>query len=204
MNDIVLSLIKNAVLGFVVYLIISVPREYLRLLLLKLIFHKYETKTVFLKKTNFFSYIDPIGLATFLFLDFGWTHTPAIDYTKLRGKYLFVYSLLGIISSLILFLTYGIISSLIDSAIIFKMFYMASKWSLTLALVSLFPIPPLDGSRMILSFLPSNYYEWYIKFSFYGILFMLGLIFFWILPMIMQPLIIFISIVTNFVVFRNW
>lgn len=72
-----------------------------------------------------------------------------------------------------------------------------------MAIISLFPIPSLDGSRIILSFLPSKYYEWYLKFSFYGIIFMIGLLVLWILPMIMQPLSLFITNVTNFITFRN-
>ncbi|MFN6991093.1 MAG: site-2 protease family protein [Fervidobacterium sp.] len=207
MSVILNSLAKNALLGFITYLIIVIPREYLRLFLYNLslsIFLKEKSEKeeeIYLKKPHFYSYIDPLGLITFLFLDFGWSHTPVIDYRKVKGKLLFIFSLLGVISSILLFLIYGTISRLTNSNYVFQLFYLGAKWSLTMSIISLFPLPPLDGSRLILSFLPSKYYEWYLKFSFYCILFMIGLIVLWIFPMIMQPLIIFISNVTNFLIF---
>nr|HQI10138.1 site-2 protease family protein [Fervidobacterium sp.] len=63
---------------------------------------------------------------------------------------------------------------------------------------------PLDSTRMILAFLPSKYYEWYLKFNFYGVIFMIGLLVLWILPMIMHPFVIIITNVTNFIIFGNW
>ncbi|MFN3691598.1 MAG: site-2 protease family protein [Fervidobacterium sp.] len=207
MNTILLSFVKNAILGIVAYLIIVIPREYLRIFLYKLnlsIFFSErieKEESIYLRKPHFYSYIDPLGLITFLFLDFGWSHTPGIDYRKVKGKRLFIFSSLGIISNILLFLIYGTISRLTNSNYAFQLFYVGAKWSLTMAIISLFPFPPLDGSKLILSFLPSKYYEWYLKFSFYGILFMIGLIVLWIFPMIMQPLIIFISNVTNFLIF---
>ena len=204
MNIVFLSFLKNLIFGFISYLLISWPREILRVFLYTLFIPKEERKIVFLKRRSLINCIDPIGLFTFIFFDFGWTHSPAIDYSKSKGKNLFVYSIGGILSSLILFVSYGLLCRFINLTVVFNILYMASKWSLTLGLISILPIPPLDGSRMILAFLPSKYYEWYLKFNFYGVIFMLGLLVLWILPMIMQPLVIFISNVTNFIIFRNW
>jgi Zn-dependent protease len=198
------STLKNFLLGFIAYLLISIPKEILRNLFTRLSTFRSKQKVVFLKKAGLFRYIDPIGLLTFMFFDFGWTHQPAIDYTKSRGKSLFFYSIFGVGTSFLLFLIYASLCKITNSPVLFNLFYTSAKWSLTLTIVSLFPIPPLDGSRMILAFLPSKYYEWYLKFNFYGIIFMLGLLILWILPMIMQPLSIFITNVTNFIVFCNW
>ena len=204
MDSVVASFSKNIIFGLISYLLISWPREILRVLLYNFFIPKKDRRIVFLKRRSLINCIDPIGLFTFVFFDFGWTHSPAIDYSKSKGKKLFVHSIVGIFSSIILFLSYGLLCRFINSAVVFNILYTASKWSLTLGLISLLPIPPLDGSRMLLAFLPSKYYEWYLKFNFYGVIFMLGLLVLWILPMIMQPLVIFISNVTNFIIFRNW
>ncbi|MCX7654775.1 MAG: site-2 protease family protein [Fervidobacterium sp.] len=205
MNSILISLIRKVIFGFIAYFLISWPREVFRNTLYKLFTMSNSDEIKLSKKQSklkdLVNFLDPIGLFTFIFFDFGWTHSPAIDYSKSRGKKLFVYSLSGILSSFILFFLYGLLCKIFYSNILFNVLYTASKWSLTLGIVSIFPIPPLDGSRMILSFLPSKYYEWYLKFNFYGIIFMLGLLILWILPMIMQPLINFISNVTNFIIF---
>ncbi|KAF2962336.1 site-2 protease family protein [Fervidobacterium sp. 2310opik-2] len=203
MSALLISVIKNIIIGLIAYLLISLPREWLRNFFMKLINIRTDDKVVFLKKNGLFKYVDPIGLLTFIFFDFGWIHQPAIDYSKTKGKKLFIYSIFGIISSFILFFLYAYLCRVLNNALLFNLFYTSAKWSLTLAIISLFPIPPLDGSRIILSFLPSKYYEWYLKFSFYGIIFMIGLLVLWILPMIMQPLSLFITNVTNFITFRN-
>lgn len=53
---------------------------------MKLINIRTDDKVVFLKKNGLFKYVDPIGLLTFIFFDFGWIHQPAIDYSKTKGK----------------------------------------------------------------------------------------------------------------------
>ena len=208
MSQLIYSSVKNLVYGIISYFLISWPREFIRCLLYSLTIEKRIKSDggkifPFLKKSPF-GYIDPIGIITFLFFDFGWTRPPIIDYVKMRRKRLFFFSMYGILASFILGITYGLIAKYSNSNIMFNLLYTSSKWSLTLGFVSLIPIPPLDGSRMLLAFLPNKSYEWYIKFNVYGILFLLGLLVLWILPMIMQPLVIVITKVTNFIVFSIW
>ncbi|WP_448376391.1 site-2 protease family protein [Fervidobacterium sp.] len=206
MDQLTVSLIKNVIYGLIAYLTISWPREFLRCLFYNIFVKRYnKSERLFpLLKRSPLGYIDPIGIITFLFFDFGWTRSPVIDYIKMRRKKLFLFSLFGIVSSFILGVIYGIIAKYSNSTILFNLFYTSSKWSFTLTFVSLIPIPPLDSSRMLLAFLPNKSYEWYIKFNIYGILFLIGLLVLWVLPMIMHPLVIVITKVTNFIVFGNW
>ncbi|AMW33761.1 site-2 protease family protein [Fervidobacterium islandicum] len=206
MNQLISSLLKNVLYGFAAYILISWPRELLRCVFYRISFGRERTTNKlfpFLKK-SLIGYVDPIGVLTFLFFDFGWTKPPLVDYIKVRRKKLFLFSLYGILASFLLGLIYGMASRFSNSPILFNLLYLSSKWSFTLGVISLIPFPPLDSSRMVLAFLTDKSYEWYIKFQFYGILFMLGLLVLWILPMIMHPLVIFITNVTNFIVFGNW
>jgi len=195
------SFLINLLLGFVSYILVSWPREILRA-----VFSKFTLKNFYLSLgvLNPIRYVDPVGFLSFAFFDFGWTRAPFVDYPKSKRRELVTYSLYGILSSFSLFLLYGVLARMLLNTKYFKVFYDAAKWSLTYAIVSLFPLPPLDGSRALLGLLPSKYYEWYLKFNFYGILFMIGLLILWIFPMIMRPFISVISNVTKFIVFGNW
>jgi len=196
------SMLINLFYAFVSYILISWPREILRNSVAKVFSTSKGIKNVQL--LNPIRYIDPIGILAFAFFDFGWTRSPLIDYPKAKKKDLFLYSLLGIVSSFLLFIGYGIIARYANNAMLFRVLYTSAKWSLTYAFISILPIPPLDSTRMILAFLPSKYYEWYLKFNFYGVIFMIGLLVLWILPMIMHPFVIIITNVTNFIIFGNW
>jgi len=206
LNQLILSALKNVIYGFAAYVLISWPREFFRCLFYRISVERLSSSNRLfpLLKKSPIGYIDPVGLLTFLFFDFGWTRSPLIDYLKIRRKKLFFFSIYGIVASFLLGIIYGMVSRFSNFPIVFNIFYIASKWSFTLSIVSLIPLPPLDGSRIFLAFLPGKSYEGYIKFNFYGILFMLGLLVLWILPMIMHPLVIFITNVTNFIIFGNW
>ncbi|HOK88177.1 MAG TPA: site-2 protease family protein [Fervidobacterium sp.] len=202
LEALVVPILINLIYGFVSYMLISWPRELLRNMISRITGISKSIKNV--RLLDPIRYIDPIGLLAFTFFDFGWTRSPLIDYTKAKKKDLFFFSLFGIVSSFGLFFAYGMLARYANNAILFKLFYTSAKWSLTYAFISILPIPPLDGIRMLLAFLPSKYYEWYLKYNFYGVLFMIGLLVLWILPMIMHPFVIFITNVTNFIIFGNW
>ena len=57
-----------------------------------------------------------------------------------------------------------------------------------LAAFNLIPIPPLDGSRILYVFLPYKYMEIYYSLERYGMLVLIGLMAFGLLPVIMRPL----------------
>ncbi|ODN30842.1 site-2 protease family protein [Fervidobacterium thailandense] len=196
------SFLMGITLGFVSYLLVSWPREILRTVLTKATIRN--NFSFQLNIFNPFRYVDPVGFLCFVLFDFGWTRAPFIDYPKSKRRDLIVYSLYGIAASFILFFLYGLLARLSIDSRFFEVFYDSAKWSLTYAFVSLFPLPPLDGSRALLGLLPSRYYEWYLKFNFYGVLFMIGLLLLWIFPMIMRPFVSVISNVTKFIVFGNW
>ncbi|UXF01303.1 peptidase M50 [Fervidobacterium riparium] len=201
MKELFLSVTKNLLYGLIAYVLISLPREILRCLFYNFLTPKESRKT--LPSLNPFRYIDPVGIFAFIFFNFGWTRAPFIDFTKMRKKKLFTYASFGILSSFVLAFLYGFLAR-IANPVFFDVLYRASLWSFTYGLISILPVPPLDGSRLLLAFLPTKSYEWYIKFNVYGIIFMLGLLVLWILPLIMQPLVIFITTVTNYIVFGNW
>ncbi|MDN5324898.1 MAG: hypothetical protein PWP02_608 [Thermosipho sp. (in: thermotogales)] len=194
-------ILSNIFLGFLSVILVVLPREYLKAFVITKL-GDLTPKKLGRLSLNPFVHLDPIGTITFILFDFGWSRpvpTTLIKSKKSRKKLILV-SIIGPIFGIILFVIYGIISKYLKDTYFYLIFYKATKWSLTYAIFSMFPIPPLDGSRFLGAFLPDEYIEWYLKYEVYGILFMLGLLIIWILPLIMSPFVNFIENLTNFII----
>ncbi len=199
-----MKIVTNIALAFISYILVCYPKELLRYTVFKNILDSAEAyKSDFLRKP--FKCIDPVGFVTYLFFDIGWSKGPIVDIYKLKkqGKAL-SFGMLGPTISFILFFVYSFAARLSTSQVLFTIFYTSAIWSLTYSIISLFPIPPLDGSKFILSFLDEKKFEWYIRYNFYGIIFMLGLVLLWVLPNIMYPLRKIIIEFTNYIVYNSW
>ena len=196
-----MKILVNVTTGFLAVILVVSPREYLKAYLITKL-GDLTPKKLGRLSLNPFVHLDPIGTITFILFDFGWSRpvpTTLIKSQKSRKKLLFV-SIIGPIFGIILFVIYGIISRYLKETYLYLIFYKATKWSLTYAIFSMFPIPPLDGSRFLGALLPDEYVQWYVKYEVYGILFMLGLLLVWILPLIMSPFVSFIENLTYFII----
>jgi len=192
------SLFRQTVTGFLAVLLTVVPREYLKAKLAVRLGDQTPAK-VGRTSLNPFVHLDPIGTLAFIFLNFGWSRPVPVRPWNLREKkrHFLLVSLVGPAIGMACFLTYGILARFLNSSeLTFETLSKAARFSLTYALFSLFPIPPLDGSRILGALLPESYTEWYLKYEVYGVLFMLALLFLWIMPLIMNPLVKFIEKLT--------
>jgi len=190
--------IKNLITGFLAVVMVAWPREYLKGLLA----HKLGDPTP--KKAgrltfNPFVHLDPIGTVSFVLFEFGWSRPVPIRYWKLRKgkKDLLKISLLGPFISVCLFLFFGVLAREFPEGSFGRFFLLkVAKYNLTYALFSLFPIPPLDGSKILVALLPEKYTGWYVKYEVYGILFLLALLVLWIMPLVMNP---FVEVINDLV-----
>ncbi len=195
-------MIKNLATGFLAVLILALPREYLKGWLAYALGDDTPKKAGRLS-WNPFVHLDPIGTVAFMLFDFGWTRPVPVRFWKMRLRKvgLLIVSISGIALNVIEAVIFGRLAKRFESdTFTFETFYKSAKYSLTYALFSLFPIPPLDGSRILGSLLPDEYTEWYLKYEVYGILFMLSLLVLWILPLIMSPFVKFIDTALEFLV----
>ncbi|ABV33913.1 peptidase M50 [Pseudothermotoga lettingae TMO] len=200
--DMIKRFLELSITGFIAVIMAITPREYIKARL-ALMFGDQTPKKVGRVSLNPFVHLDPIGTVTFIFLDFGWSRPVPIRPWNLRGKkktFLFV-SLSGPAVGVLCFVIYGYLANAaaVENKYVFETLYKAAKFSLTYSLFSLFPIPPLDGSKVLGALLPENYTEWYLKYEVYGVLFMLALLVLWIMPLVMNPFVDFIDKLTNLV-----
>ncbi len=199
---IAVSTLKDLVIGFVAVVIVAYPRELIK----GLVAYKLgdpTPKEAGRLSLNPLIHLDPIGTTTFILFEFGWSRPVPVRFWRLRNgkRGLFLVSIIGPVVNLAIFFIFGWTARYLkEDTVVFEFFYKTAKYSLTYSLFSLFPIPPLDGSRILGSLLPSEYTEWYMKYEVYGILFLLALVFLWIMPLVMTPFVGFIDSFLNTIV----
>ncbi len=146
---------------------------------------------------NPLKHLDPIGTICMVFFHFGWAKPVPINtrYFKKPKRDMALTALAGPVSNFILgffgILVYRILYAIFTNAAgpttpdlainvmntTLNFFYMFGFLNVSLGVFNLIPIPPLDGSRILLVFLPTKAYfavmkyERYIMIGFFVLLF---------------------------------
>ena len=127
---------------------------------------------------NPFKHIDPIGFLCMLLLGFGWAKPVPINTRNFRNPKrgmalsalagpaanaimgLISAVLFGFIAALEAFLSYRGISQFADTCLVYTalLFRLSALYNFLFMAFNLIPIPPFDGSRIALAFLPPKTY----------------------------------------------
>lgn len=137
---------------------------------------------------NPLKHLDIWGLIFMLVFRIGWAKPVRInsEYYKNRRVGIFLVALAGPLTNFIIFIVALLLSVLVFKlnidpnikAILFNILFTLASINISLCLFNLIPIPPLDGSRIVGSFLSANAYIGYMKverYGFYIIMALLGL-----------------------------
>jgi Zn-dependent protease len=123
---------------------------------------------------------------------FGWAKPVPINYWGLRNpkKDIIWVGLAGPAAN---FLLAGILAILINlnflPNILIVMFSMFAFYNLLLGVFNLIPIPPLDGSRILLGMLPYPLSEKYIRIEPYGFILLFAMMFLGLTNLIISPIV---------------
>ena len=129
---------------------------------------------------NPLAHLDPIGTLMLLFAGFGWgkpVHVDSRNYTRKismeKGEAIVSAAgpMMNIILAFIFTLIYcaiykfagaGFLHSTMGSVLMLMVFYTISI-NIGLGVFNLIPLPPLDGSKIIMPFLPYKAKEWFVN-----------------------------------------
>jgi len=157
---------------------------------------------------NPLKHLDPLGTIAFFFIKFGWAKPVPINpnYFQNPKKDMLWVALAGPVTNLALAMISALLTkgiwllanvlpySVTTEAILVPLNSMliASVWiNLVLAIFNFFPIPPLDGSRILLGLLPNDLALSYLRLERYGFLIIMVLAFSGILSRVIVPVISF-------------
>jgi Zn-dependent protease len=122
---------------------------------------------------NPISHLDPFGTIMLLFGPFGWAKPVPVNYYNLRNPRVdsALVSIAGPVSNILCAIIIGIILQLLLAFLsdkdsfyyIFLILKMAFNINIGLSFFNLLPVPPLDGSHILLSFLPPSKIESYFR-----------------------------------------
>ncbi len=144
---------------------------------------------------NPLSHLDPIGTLMILIAGFGWAKPVPINpnnFSSYRTGLRWV-SFAGPLANFILgfvslFTFYLLVQSGFSVALVYDFIAVLVSLNVMLALFNLMPIPPLDGSKILMSFLPTKYLGYYRMLEQYAMMILLIFLVTGVFGMIIFPL----------------
>jgi Zn-dependent protease len=132
---------------------------------------------------NPLKHLDPIGTIALFLFGFGWAKPVPVNFNNLHParRGILLVSSAGIIVNMLLaflaFFLYRLLSPEPEGVVATLLFYLA-QINIILAAFNLIPIPPLDGSKILMSFLPDRWQDAFSRLEPYGFFLIIGLLFF--------------------------
>ncbi len=147
------------------------------------------------------SHLDPIGTLMLFLVGFGWAKPVPVNYYSLkRSRFgFFSVALAGCATNILIavialiLLQFGAVN---DNSMLSTILPLVIRVNIILGAFNLIPIPPLDGSKILMSFLPLNAQERLARVEPYGFFILVFLLF----SGLLNPVIIFMqSLIYGFI-----
>jgi len=127
-------------------------------------------------------HLDPIGTIALFLVGFGWAKPVPVNYFKLRNSRfgLIAVSMAGCLANFTIALSAVLILKFIGQGLnhyILIMLLIVVKINIILGVFNLIPIPPLDGSKILMGLLPYEAQRNFSRIEPYGIFILLALLF---------------------------
>ncbi|RQD67210.1 MAG: site-2 protease family protein [Tindallia sp. MSAO_Bac2] len=142
------------------------------------------------------AHIDPIGFLMLMFAGFGWAKPVPINpyFFTDRRKGTFLVSIAGPASNIIMaFLLTTLLGILMRTTgagfAVQQVILSAVSINLVLAVFNLFPIPPLDGSKILMSLFPSRFEETFYQIEQYSVIILILLLVFGVIRNVLFPIV---------------
>ena len=140
---------------------------------------------------NPLKHLDPMGTLMLFLFGFGWAKPVPVNFNLLRDrrKGMILVSAAGIITNMLLafcaLFLYRLLS-LPPSGIAAQLLYYFARINIILAAFNLIPLPPLDGSKILLGFAPSGVQKSLFRIERYGLLIIIALLYLGVLEPIIR------------------
>ncbi len=131
---------------------------------------------------NPLKHLDPIGTAMLFLVGFGWAKPVPVDFNRLRNSRLglILVSSAGIIANMVVAFIAVLLLHLMSpspSGSMGQLLYYLAQINIMLASFNLIPIPPLDGSKILMGFLSERLRYSFSRLEPYGFFIIIGLLY---------------------------
>jgi Zn-dependent protease len=131
---------------------------------------------------NPLKHLDPIGTLMLFVFGFGWAKPVPVNLLNLRGsrKGFVIVSAAGIIANTLFAFAAFLVDRLLDpspSGLLAPLLYYLAQVNIMLAAFNLIPIPPLDGSKILIGFTSGAFQRFLIGLERYGFFIILALLY---------------------------
>jgi Zn-dependent protease len=128
-------------------------------------------------------HIDPVGALMLLIAGFGWAKPVLVNPAALRGgrNGMAIVAAAGPIANVLVAIAFSIVYRVLDlvavqSDFVMDLLALIVLLNIVLAIFNLIPIPPLDGSNVLLAFLPPRQALAFQRYTAFGVIVLLILI----------------------------
>ena len=131
---------------------------------------------------NPLKHLDPLGTLMLFLVGFGWARPVPVNFNQLRDKRLgmILVSAAGIITNILLafcaLFLYRLLA-LKSSTISAQLLYYFARINIILAAFNLIPLPPLDGSKILMGFASSSVRNFLFRIERYGFIIIIALLY---------------------------
>ena len=131
---------------------------------------------------NPLSHLDPVGTLMLFIFGFGWARPVPVNFNNLRDtrKGLIFVSSAGIIANMLLafiaFFLFRLLSPT-PSGVLATFLYFLAQINIILAAFNLIPIPPLDGSKILMGFVSERFQYLLSRLEPYGFFVIIALLY---------------------------
>ncbi len=131
---------------------------------------------------NPIKHLDPIGTAMLFIFGFGWAKPVPVNFNHLKNTRLglILVSSAGIVANMIFAFLAVLLLRLLSpssSGSIGQFLYYLAQINIMLASFNLIPIPPLDGSKILMGFMPERFQYALARLEPFGFFIIIGLLY---------------------------
>ena len=131
---------------------------------------------------NPLKHLDPMGTLMLFLFGFGWAKPVPVNLNLLRDrrKGMILVSAAGVITNMLLAFCALFLYRLLfpsPSGIAAQLLYYFARINIILAAFNLIPLPPLDGSKILMGFAPPNVQKFLYRLERYGLLIIIALLY---------------------------
>ena len=140
---------------------------------------------------NPLKHLDPMGTIMLFVFGFGWAKPVPVNFSRLRDRRMgmILVSSAGIITNMLLAFGALFLSRLLSpasSSIVAELLYYMAQINIILAAFNLIPLPPLDGSKILMGFASPALQKVLFRLERYGFFIIIGLLYFGVLDPVIQ------------------